>query len=84
MTDFPESRQILRQQLMFADTGVGGKLDNVPKEIHPDTVRKIWAFGSGEKTEVKVQTNSLSIVSLNHKTYNNPGSEKKFRDVVSL
>ena len=31
-----------------------------------------------------MQTNSLSIVSQEHKTYNNPGTDKKFRDVIDF
>jgi uncharacterized protein (TIGR04255 family) len=83
---FPDSRQVLRRQVMFADTGLEGKFENVPvkDESERDTVRKIWVFKSKEKIEVRVQTNSIAIVSQQHKTYNNPCSEKKFRDVIEF
>jgi uncharacterized protein (TIGR04255 family) len=83
---FPDSSQVLRRQVMFADTGLEGKLENVPvpEGFESNTVKKIWVFKSKEKIEVKVQTNSVSIVSQQHKTYNNPSSEKKFRDVIDF
>lgn len=83
---FPDSSQILTRQLLFADTGLEGKLETVPirEGFEPNTVKKTWSFKSKDKIEVKVQTNSLSISSEEHKTYNNPGTEKKFRDVIEF
>jgi len=86
ITQFPDSALVLRRQLVFADTGLEGKFEHVPvKEgSEPDIVRKIWVFKSKEKIEVRVQTNSISIISQQHKTYNNPSSDKKFRDVIEF
>lgn len=83
---FPDSSLILRRQVVFADTGLEGKFESVPvkKGLEPETVRKIWVFKSKEKIEVSVQTNSITIISQEHKTYNNPGSEKKFRGVIEF
>ena len=83
---FPESAQILSRQLVFADTGTEGKLENaqVREGFEPNAVRKAWSFKSKQDIEVKVQTNSLSIISQEHKTYNNPGTEKKFRDIIDF
>ena len=83
IANFPESRQILRQQLMFRDTTDDIKIERMRKDINPNAVTKAWLFLSSDKTEVRVQTNSLSIVSVQHKTYDNEGSDKKFRDVIS-
>jgi uncharacterized protein (TIGR04255 family) len=83
---FPDSSKILTRQLVFADTGLEGKLESVPvKEgFESNSVTKTYSFKSKDKIEVKVQTNSLSISSEEHKTYNNPGTEKKFRDVIEF
>jgi uncharacterized protein (TIGR04255 family) len=83
---FPDSAQVLHRQVMFADTGLEGKIETVPipEGFQPDTVRKSWVFKSKGKIEVKIQTNAVSIISQEHKTYNNPSSEEKFRDVIDF
>lgn len=81
---FPDSAQVFSRQLMFADTGLEGKIEPVPERLQPQTVRKSWSFRSKTKIEVKVQTNSVNIISQEHKTYNNPSSEEKFRDVIDF
>jgi len=83
IANFPESRQVLRQQLMFRDTTDDITLERLRKEINPNSVTKGWVFLSPDKTEVTVHTNSLSIVSGQHKTYDAEGADKKFRDVIS-
>ena len=83
MVNFPESRQVLRQQLMFRDSTDDIKLERIRKEINPNSVTKGWVFKSLDKTEVTVHTNSLNIVSGQHKTYDAEGADKKFRDVIS-
>lgn len=81
MGQFPESKLIFRRQLLFADVGPEGKLQNIPDQMQG---RKIWHFESKEKHEINVLTNSLAISSDHHKTYNNPASTKKFRDVIEF
>lgn len=83
MHEFPESKLVFRRQLVFADIGPEGKLESVP-EFEPKGSKKIWYFKSEEKHEINVLTNALSITSEHHKTYNNPGYEKKFRDVIDF
>lgn len=86
ITQFPNSELVFRRHVVFADTGLEGKLESIPdkKGIEPDTVRKIWVFKSKERIQVQVQTNSISVISQQHQTYNNPNSEKKFRDVIEF
>jgi len=81
MHEFPESKLILRRHLVFADVGPEGKLESLPP---PQPSKKIWHFESKAKHEIDISTSSLSIVSKHHKTYNNPGYEKKFRDVIDF
>lgn len=78
---FPESAQILRQQLMFSDTGINQKIMPV-SEINPDSTTKIWEFKSKEGITIHVQPNRLAITSNIHKTYNNDGADLKFREVI--
>jgi uncharacterized protein (TIGR04255 family) len=77
INQFPDSSQVLRRQIVFADTGLDEKLE-------PNTLKKIWVFKSKDKIEVKVLTNSINIASKEHKSYNNPSSEKKFRDTIEF
>jgi len=82
LREFPESKLIFRRQIVFADIGPEGKLESVPEQIETQGGRKIWRFESKDKHVIEVLTNSLVITSEHHKTYNNPGYEKKFRDVI--
>jgi len=83
MGEFPESKLVFRRQLVFADVGPEGKLESVP-ESEPRGAKKIWFFESKEKHILNVLTNALSITSEHHITYNNPGYDKKFRDVIEF
>jgi len=82
--DFPNSAKILQREIVFADTGLSGKFEDVQQKIGPSSVSKIWQFESKDGIQVKVQTNALNISSTKHKTYNNATSETKFRDVINF
>jgi len=84
MEKFPESKLILQHQVLLADTGLGGKIQPPPDLGDSEAVSKIWSFKSGTGVEVVVRSNSLGIVSRKHKTYSNPSSEEKFRDMVEF
>ena len=82
--EFPESQAFFRRQLVFADIGPEGKLMNLPDQFGQESGRKMWVFKSKEQIVVNVTTSSLSISSNQHKTYSNPSSAKKFRDVIEF
>lgn len=84
ISEFPESQALFRRQMLFADVGPEGKLINVPDRFGQDVGKKIWVFKSKEQHEISVSTGSLSITSELHKTYSNPSSDKKFRDVIEF
>lgn len=84
MHEFPESKLVFRRQLVFADIGPEGKLESVPEEFEAESGKKIWHFESKENHQIDVLTSSLSIYSDHHQTYNNPGYEKRFRDVIEF
>ena len=81
--EFPESKLVFRRHLVFADVGPEGKLESVP-ESEPRGVKKIWYFESEDKHILNVLTNALSITTEHHKTYNNPGYDRKFRDIIEF
>jgi uncharacterized protein (TIGR04255 family) len=81
---FPDSQQIFHRQMMFTDIGPEGKMATVPEELAPQALKKIWVFKSPNQIEVRVQTNSLRISSLKHKTYNNPNSAEKLKDTIQF
>ena len=82
MKKFPKSGLILRRQVLIADIGPESKIEPPPDGLDSEAVKKIWNFKSGTGMEVNVLNNSLQIHSTQHKTYNNPASDEKFRDLI--
>ena len=82
MEKFPQSKLSLRRHLVFADVGPDAKLEQLPEEIEDGRRGKMWQFLSGTGVEVNLTTSSLSIHSSQHKTYNNPSVEARFRDTI--
>jgi uncharacterized protein (TIGR04255 family) len=82
IAEFPESQIILERQMMFATTGLEGKLEKIP-EPEPTIVKKSWLFKSEKGYELKIATNILVLTSRHHKTYSNPVGNR-FRDIISL
>jgi uncharacterized protein (TIGR04255 family) len=80
---FPNSSLILRRQIVLADIGSELKPVEIPIDLEKEVVRKIWQFKSDKNYKVNVQTNSLTISSEYHKTYNLDGADK-FRDVIKF
>lgn len=80
MEEFPESKLVHRRHVVFADSGLKGKLKELPPEFDQGT-KKIWQFSSEKKVQLNVVGDSLDINSQFHKTYN-IGDENKFRDVI--
>jgi uncharacterized protein (TIGR04255 family) len=84
MDRFPEAKLIFKHQVLLAETGLGGKFQPPPDLSDSEAVSKIWSFKSGTGVEVNVRSNGLGILSRQHKTYNNPSSPDKFRDVIEF
>lgn len=82
MEKFPQSKLALRRQVVFADVGPDAKLEQLPQVIEDDRRGKVWQFLSGTGVAVNVTTSSLGIYSSQHKTYNNPSGEARFRDTI--
>jgi uncharacterized protein (TIGR04255 family) len=81
ISEFPDSQAMIRRQIVFADVGPEGKLMSIPDVFGEGMGKKVWIFKSKQQHEVNVSTNSLSITSSHHKTYQNPRADK-FRDVI--
>lgn len=81
MKEFPQSSLILRKPLALIALGQQNKIENLPPE--DEQVQKIWQFKSEKNYKLNVLSNSLDISSEFHKTYNNPKSDNKFRDVIN-
>lgn len=80
---FPDSKLVLRRHLLLSERLRAGKKD-FDEELNPSDVTKIWTFFSKEEIEIRVQTNSVSIISKKHKSYNNPNEQLKFRDTIEF
>jgi len=82
MSEFPESG--IAQSMKGFKIEIGP--DGIPKT--PDTesvdVEKVWQFKSEKGIILNVDTNSLTITSEYHKTYMNPESDTKFRDIIEF
>ena len=83
MEKFPESRLLIRKQVVFADIGPGVKLSEIQGDLglDEDTGRKVWQFKSDKDFQLSILSDSLDITSQYHKTYNLEGSDK-FRDII--
>lgn len=79
---FPESALIFQRGLVFA---VGqNKMEALQQNIPQDQGAKIWQFNNPPLGYIlNVASNSLTISSTSHKTYNNPQSENRFRDIIA-
>lgn len=82
MDKFPESALLFQRQLVFA---VGAeKIEDLQQKIPQEQGLKIWQFNNpalGYK--LNISSNSLSITSTSHKTYNNQQSDNRFRDIIA-
>jgi uncharacterized protein (TIGR04255 family) len=83
MEEFPQSSLSYKRQILLADIGPNGELVNVPDAFEKGK-RKIWQFSSTRDYSLNLASDSLSITSRLHKTYNNPESHDKFRDIIDL
>lgn len=83
MKEFPQSALLFRRQLLFADIGPEGKLENIPSDSGKEAGKKIWQFKSNRNFQLNVLSDSLDITSQYHKTYNLEGGDK-FRDIIKF
>ena len=77
INEYPESSLIINQPVVFANLNQNNK----EKEEQPMT-QKIWQFKSSNGYTLNISSNSLSLTSDVHKTYNNPEGGVIFRDVI--
>jgi uncharacterized protein (TIGR04255 family) len=84
MDEFPDSRLVQQMQIVLAQTGPEGALEQLPEEPRPGSVTKIWRFESESGTVLNVLPGSLDLTSQVHKTYNNPDGDIRFRDAIQL
>ncbi|MDD4980788.1 MAG: TIGR04255 family protein [Candidatus Omnitrophica bacterium] len=82
INEFPESSLVFRKQIVFADIGPEGKIEQLPGG--PSEGQKIWQFKSEKKIILNVLTSSLDLTSNYHKTYNNKDATLRFRDTIKL
>lgn len=84
MKMFPNSSLLQKQQIVFTEVGPDGNID-VPKGSNEDMARKIWQFESEKGFKLNITSDSLTIVSDYHKTYNiDQDGIEKFRDVIEV
>lgn len=84
MEEFPESSMAVRRQVVVADLGPDVRIQDVSETTSPDGAKKIWQFASPKNFKLNILNNSLDITSAYHKTYDNPASENKFRDIIQF
>jgi len=78
---FPVSALAVRRQFLIAEVGPTWDAETFQKDAEPTT--KLWQFKSAnEKITLEVASNSLSVHSSEHKSYNNPKVGLRFRDCV--
>lgn len=84
MGKFPEPKLLFQQSVIFAHGLNPSRTDLAKMKIEPEPVHKIWQFKAEDETTIQVTLNQVTIDSSSHTTYNNAGSEKKFRDTIEF
>ena len=78
---FPQSALLVKSPIAIA-------IGNNPfpqQELENDAIaQKVWEFRNANGYELSVSTNSLSISSKLHKTYNNEGGDHRFREIIEF
>lgn len=83
MDEFPDSALSIRQQFVIADYNQDPGQGELKKPVSSESSgTKIWHFKTDKNYALNLTTNSLDITSETHKTYNNPKSDIKFRDII--
>jgi uncharacterized protein (TIGR04255 family) len=82
MQKFPVSNLLIQRQFLVAQTVNKNPLAEIESQA---ATKKIWQFKSQEEdVQLDISVDSLSLLSMKHKTYNNEGSANKFRDTISF
>jgi uncharacterized protein (TIGR04255 family) len=98
MRDFPRSGMALQRQFLIAQgiqvprsspqkplqqffLSPMAQEASSPQDL-PQDVTKMWTFESENGVKLQVQTDSMSLQSTLHKTYNKSSEEHKFRDSI--
>ena len=84
MKEFPESALVFRQRILLADIGSDVKIEKEFGKKPEEAATKIWQFESPNNYNLHILSDSLDISSTLHKTYNNPASDIRFRDIIEL
>lgn len=82
---YPESSLLFRRQLLFADLGPSAKIEDIQKETEDEGIAiKLWEFSTlDKKVTLVVKSDSLSLNSNHHKTYN-LGEGDRFREIIEF
>ena len=82
---FPESDLLFQKQIVFVAGADPKDTALAEREKHDaEGVEKIWRFKSEFGVEMNIRSGSLDMSSTSHKTYNNLGSENRFRDLIEF
>jgi uncharacterized protein (TIGR04255 family) len=84
MEEFPESSLLIRRQVVFADVGPEVKPEDLIEKFDKSMGPKVWQFSSPKGYKLNVLSDSLDISSNFHKTYDNAGSDNRFRDIIAF
>jgi len=81
---FPESSLSFRRQVLLADMPPDSdpQVDLIKFKQTETQGNKIWQF-KNKDIALNVMSSSLDLSSSKHKTYNNPNSTLRFRDIIS-
>ncbi len=85
MAQFPKSSMSIKRQVVLVDRGDQQVVEPPPAELRNEAVvKRIWNFESDQGVKIEVTTDSLTLISEKHKSYNNPDAAYRFRDAISF
>lgn len=82
MDKFPETSLSITRVSLFTNIGSESKMGEIP--FSENLGKKIWQFKSGDSNVLSITTNSLEIVSTQHKSYFSNETGEGFRDIIQL
>jgi len=82
MKEFPDSQLLFRREFHFVSSIDKENVERQAEESKRDDTVPIWQFRSEEGVQLGVCSNSLSLVSDQHKSYNS--GDKRFRDIIDF
>ncbi len=80
MKDFPESNLIIRRPILITTETDKDKRDKLVDDLQDESASSVWQFKSERGVVLEITKDSLSLVSLSHKSYSS--GDQPFKNII--